>query len=75
MMVLLDGVDKISEFVSIVNHSNCDVDLISGNRTYLDAKSILGIMSCNIHEPLTLEIIGSQEEKEELLSQIKKFVV
>lgn len=66
MQVLIDSVDKIKDFVSIVNHSNCDVDLISGKAVYLDAKSILGIMSCNINQPLTIKIYGDEDERPHL---------
>ena len=75
MQVLLDDISKIKEFVRLVNHSNCDIDLISGKNKFLDAKSILGVMSCNIHEPLTIEIIGSDEEKKLLIESIKDYIV
>lgn len=75
MKVLLNDMEKVQEFVSIVSHSTCDVDLISGKSTYLDAKSILGIISCNINEPLTVEIFGNEDERKELIRGIKKFII
>lgn len=74
MKVILNNIEKIKEFVSIVSHSACDVDLISGKSTYLDAKSILGIMSCNINEPLNIDIFGDEAEKEALIQNIGKFI-
>lgn len=75
MKVLLDDIAKIEEFVSIVSRSECDIDLISGKSIYLDAKSILGIMSCNIKAPLDIEIVGDDADKETLVNNIKKFIV
>ena len=45
--VSLNSVEKIQDFVSIVKNASCDLDLICG-RSYLDAKSLLGILSCDI---------------------------
>lgn len=75
LKVLLNSVEKIEDFVSIVSHSNCDVDLISGKSVYLDAKSILGILSCNINNPLNLEILGDDEDKNKLIKNIQKYIV
>lgn len=75
MRVLLNDVEKIEEFVSIVSRSNCDVDLISGRSIYLDAKSILGIMSCNINNPLDIEIVGEDDDKDALIKEIDKFLI
>ena len=38
--VLLNTVEKIKEFVTVTSDAPFDVDLISNNRTYLDAKSL-----------------------------------
>jgi len=74
MKVLLNNMEKVQEFVSIVCKSKCDVDLISGKTTYLDAKSILGILSCNINDALNIEIMGEDEDKEKLVNSISKFI-
>jgi len=60
--VLLDSVEKIQEFVKVANSTHCDIDLVSG-KYYLDAKSILGILSCNVHEPMTMIVNSSDEEE------------
>lgn len=72
--VSLNSVEKIQDFVSIVRNVPCDLDLISG-RSYLDAKSIMGILSCDVKQPLQLDIHGSEEEASEVISQIDKYVV
>lgn len=73
MQVLINTVPKVQEFVSIVSKSNCEVDLQSGKSTFLDAKSLLGIMSCDISKPLKVEIFGDTEDQELLIENIKKF--
>ena len=75
MRVILNTIEKVKDFVAVVNHSPCDVDLISGKSTYLDAKSILGILSCNIKEPLSIEIFGGETDKEALIHNIERFVI
>lgn len=72
--VNLNSVEKIQDFVSIVRNASCDCDLISG-RSYLDAKSLLGILSCDISKPLQLDIHGTEEESKEIVEMIDKYVL
>lgn len=72
--VLLDSVEKIKDFVEITRAEKYDVDLISG-RKYLDAKSLLGVMSCDCKRPLTLEIHAEKEEAIDYIERIEKYVV
>lgn len=73
--VLLDSADKVTDFVSVTAKVPCDIDLISGKNTYLDAKSILGILSCDYRKPLILDIHAEEEEKESILMNLNRFVV
>jgi phosphotransferase system HPr-like phosphotransfer protein len=73
--VLLNSVDKIKDFVSIVTSVPFDIDLISGKHTYLDAKSLLGILSCDCRRPLVLDIHAEEEEKQELILKLEKYLV
>ena len=43
--------------------------------TYLDAKSIMGILSCDYRRPLTLDIHAEDDEKAEVLSRLGKFLL
>ena len=61
--VLLDSVDKVKDFIDITRSVSYDIDLISGRNTYLDAKSLLGVLSCDCTKPLTLDIHAEQEER------------
>lgn len=49
--VLLDSVEKVRDFIDITRSAPYDIDLISGRNTYLDAKSLLGILSCDCRKP------------------------
>lgn len=73
--VLLDSVEKIKDFVEITRCESCDIDLISGRNTYLDAKSLLGILSCDCTKPLKLDIHADKTEAEEFIGRIDKYVV
>lgn len=73
--VLLDSVEKVRDFVDITRSTPYDIDLISGKNTYLDAKSLLGVLSCDCRRPLLLDIHAEMEERKELMSKIEKYVV
>ncbi len=73
--VLLDTVDKVRDFVNITRSTPYDIDLISGKNTYLDAKSLLGVLSCDCRRPLILDIHAEKEERAEFISRIEKYVV
>lgn len=74
--VLIDSIEKAEHFVSITNDFDYDVDLVAGKNIYLDGKSILGIMSCNISEPITM-ITNCDDivENEKLAIQLEPYLV
>lgn len=53
--IMLRTVSDVKEFVHIVNDSPYEIDLSSG-RYLVDAKSIMGIFSLDLTQPLTVEI-------------------
>lgn len=73
--VLLDSVDKVRDFVDITNDTPYDIDVISGKHTYLDAKSLLGVLSCDCRKPLVLDIHAGKRERSELMTKLEKYVV
>ncbi len=73
--VLLDSVEKVRDFIDITRSAPYDIDLISGRNTYLDAKSLLGVLSCDCRNPLLLHVHAELEERAEFMSRIEKFVV
>lgn len=69
--VLLNSVNKVNKFTKIVDNIEEDVD-IKGGRYIVNAKSILGIFSLNLAEPLELII---HTEDEDRINQIKDLLV
>ncbi len=55
--VSLNSIDKVKNFVNLINQYDYDFDLISG-RYVIDAKSIMGIFSLDLSKPIELTIYG-----------------
>lgn len=55
--IYLDTIARVKSFVHLVNLHTGDFDLIHG-RYVVDAKSIMGIFSLDLEEPLTLRVHG-----------------
>jgi phosphotransferase system HPr-like phosphotransfer protein len=53
--VSLNSIDKVKTFVNVINTFDGDFDLAS-DRYVIDAKSIMGIFSLDITNPLRLDI-------------------
>lgn len=68
--VVLQSVDKVKDFVYDMQQIEGDVFLTVG-KYVIDAKSIMGIFSLNLSNPLQLEI---EEWKEEYASVVAKYV-
>lgn len=70
MRVLLDTIEKIKRFNSIVQNYDADIDLISG-RYVIDAKSIMGIFSLDCSRPFEVAVHG--EQAEEFQKELEEF--
>ena len=73
--VLLNSVEKVKGFIDITRSASFEIDLISGRNTYLDAKSLLGVLSCDCSKPLILDIHADEEEREECITRLEEYVV
>ena len=51
------------------------MDLLCKNHTCIDAKSIMGVLSCCYGIPTTLDIHADEKEADELMSQLKKYFI
>ncbi len=51
----LDSIDKVKDFVNIINTFDGDFDLAS-DRYVVDAKSIMGIFSLDVSSPIRLDV-------------------
>lgn len=72
VMISLNSIDKVKSFVNTISKFDSDFDLISG-RYVIDAKSIMGIFSLDLSQPIELTIHA--EEDAEILEAIKPYMV
>ena len=71
--ISLNSIDKVKSFVNDITKFDCDFDLVSG-RYVIDAKSIMGIFSLDLSNPIQLNIYADQDE-DKILETIKPYVV
>ena len=70
IQISLQMAQRVKEFVNITQNFPQEILLKSG-KYVVDAKSILGIFSLDLSQPLTVEIYA--EDCDELLESLKKF--
>ncbi len=68
----LDSSNNVKSFVNIVSRYDFDVDLTSG-RYLVDAKSIMGIFSLDLSQPIKAEI--HSDECDKLIEELRPFIV
>ncbi len=70
--IRLATIADVQDFVSIVAKSDMDIDLKSG-RYVVDAKSILGIFSLNLLEPIEMTV--HSDNTDDLFAALDRFIV
>ena len=70
-MIMLKTINDVKAFVNSVVKCDFVVDLTSGRYT-VDAKSIMGIFSLDLSNPLTMEI--RSDDCADFLNEIKPFL-
>jgi phosphotransferase system HPr-like phosphotransfer protein len=68
--ISLEMAQRVKEFVNITQDYPCEILLKSG-KYVVDAKSILGIFSLDLSQPVTVEVYD--DNCDELLVKLKKF--
>ena len=68
--ISLQLAQRVKEFVAITQDYACEILLKSG-KYVLDAKSILGIFSLDLSQPVTVEVYS--DDCDELIERLKKF--
>ncbi|SFL44285.1 hypothetical protein SAMN05216390_1294 [Lachnospiraceae bacterium KH1T2] len=63
--VSLGNEKQIKDFLNINMKSDCEIDVVNG-QSYVDGKSVIGLMTLNLYEPLEVYVIGNQNEVEEV---------
>lgn len=71
--IKLDSIDKVKEFVNLINTFDGDFDLVS-NRYVIDAKSIMGIFSLDISNELRLDV-HDDSEYEAVTAALSKYSI
>lgn len=74
LKISLNSVDKVKGFVNDIQRFDSEFDLVSG-RYVIDAKSIMGIFSLDLSQPLNLNIHPTNDEESEILKTIDKYVI
>ncbi len=72
IMIRLSTIQDVNRFVKIVSAADQEIDLSSG-RYVVDGKSIMGIFSLDLMNPIKMSIHG--DNVEEILEQVKDFTV
>lgn len=72
--VSLTNIDRVKSFVNCVTKIDTDIDLASG-RFVVDAKSILGIFSIDLSQPIELRIHADEKQADEILRQLSDYLV
>lgn len=72
--VSLNSIDKVKQFVNDINRYSYDFDLVSG-RYVIDAKSIMGIFSLDLSQPIDLNIHAEGTELDEVLKTLSVYEV
>lgn len=71
--ITLNSIEKVKQFVNTINTYDSEFDLSSG-RYIIDAKSIMGIFSLDLSNPLRLDIYNDSCV-EAVANALKEFVV
>lgn len=71
--ILLDTTDKVLRFAREVGKYEEEMDLEAG-RSYIDAKSMLGIFSLNLNNPLILHIHADEDRAGRIADELQQKV-
>ena len=70
--IRLSSIEDVRNFVEVVRQYEGDIDLSSG-RYVVDAKSIMGIFSLDLMNPITMTV--HKENCEDILDDLKAYIV
>lgn len=72
--VSLNGIEDVKQFVRIMGACPHPT-VVKADKYIVDAKSIMGMFSLNLLEPVKLEIEADETEVKETLDAIQSFIV
>ncbi|MBO5291653.1 MAG: HPr family phosphocarrier protein [Lachnospiraceae bacterium] len=70
--ILLNTTEKAITFIKDVSKYSENMDMEAG-RTFIDAKSMLGIFSLDLKHPVTLHIHAEGERADEIVNGLNKY--
>ena len=73
IQILLEMASQVKKFVNIVQSYSFEIDLRS-DRYVVDAKSVLGIFSLDLMNPITLTAHSTDENCEKLMESVKAYI-
>lgn len=74
VQISLNSIDKVKSFVNDITRFDFDFDLVSG-RYVIDAKSIMGIFSLDLSNPINLNIHADDAQIPEVLKVIQPYLL
>ncbi len=73
-LITLSSIDDVRQFVNAATRCTCEVDVLSG-RYVVDAKSIMGLFSLDLSQPVKVEVHGSAAERAAFEQSVAAFEV
>ena len=70
--ISLSSIEAVRDFVEIVRKYDSEIDLSSG-RYVVDAKSIMGIFSLDLMNPITLTV--HSDNCDDIMESLKSYIV
>ena len=71
--ISLNSIDKVKSFVNDIAKFDAEFDLVSG-RYVIDAKSIMGIFSLDISQPIDLNIHAEGDDPE-IMKALEPYII
>lgn len=68
--IKINDIEAAKKLVSAAVRCPFDIDIVSKGKIFIDAKSILGVLSLGIEEPLEIKYEGYDENFESIVSSM-----
>ena len=72
--VSLSSIDEVKRFVDAATRCACEIDVLSG-RYVINTKSIMGLFSLDLSQPVQVEVQGTDEQRESFRRDVAPFEV
>ena len=72
--ICLNSIEKVKSFVNAITRFDVDFDLVSG-RYVIDAKSIMGLFSLDLSQPVQVKVHGSDADRAAFEQSVAAFEV